>query len=106
MNAGAFDHPRASAWAAHVVAPDPTWVTLVALAACVLLVLIVLGLSLAGILRASGRDDDDGHGWGPGGGGPWPSPEGSDSPSGDLVWWPEFERQFAAYVSRQKANVK
>ena|ERR1700693_1637748 len=106
MSTAAFGHARASAWAAHAAPPAPTWVTFVALAAFVLLVLVVVGLAFVRIRRAGGRGDDDGHWWGPGGGGPrWPGPEGSDSPSGDLAWWPEFERQFAAYAATRKANV-
>jgi hypothetical protein len=48
--------------------------------------------------RGDGRDGDpgpEGGGGGPGGGGPdHPRPSGEDP-----VWWPEFERQFADYVT-------
>jgi hypothetical protein len=107
MSAAAFGHARASAWAAHAATPAPTWVTLVALATFVLFVLFVLGLALVGIRWVRGREDDDGHWWGPGGGGPHRlGPQGSDSPSGDLAWWPEFEHQFAAYLATQRANAR
>jgi hypothetical protein len=45
-----------------------------------------------------GSDDEDGGpGWG--GGGSRPSgPDGPREPGGEPAWWPEFERQFAAWV--------
>lgn len=56
------------------------------------------------------RDDDDiDSGWGGGGPGGRPGPDGrpgpgggSLEPEGGPVWWPEFERQFAAYVDRAR----
>ena len=67
-------------------------------------VALMVGLCLLGVVvtlimlfgqppteRQDGADGDSG----PGGGGPGgPSPEG-----GEPVWWPEFERQFADYVT-------
>ena len=48
--------------------------------------------------RRDGRDGDSG----PGGGGRGPGggrPDGPHPAGGDPVWWPEFERQFADYVT-------
>jgi len=67
---------------------------------------------LAAVLarRRNPRDEGDGDsGWGRGGPGGWgrggpdgPPWSGDDPhpPQGDPVWWPEFERQFAAYVGQ------
>jgi len=60
------------------------------------------------VRRQDPRDDGDGDsGWGRGrwgrggpGGPPW-SDDDPLLPHGDPVWWPEFERQFAAYVGRR-----
>jgi hypothetical protein len=46
-----------------------------------------------------GGDDPD-SGWGGGGGGGRPRPGGCPPQPGTPAWWPEFERQFAAYVDR------
>ncbi len=47
---------------------------------------------------ASGEDEDGEDQGGGGGGGTVPTPpRGSD---GSPAWWPEFERQFAAWVER------
>lgn len=43
------------------------------------------------------QEDEDGDPGSGGGGGPRP-PKRPPSPEGDPVWWPEFERRFAAYV--------
>ena len=77
------------------------------LAVWVLFVLVAVGLALLAIRRSRGRDDDDGQGRGPGGGGPRrPGPKEPDSPCGEPVCWPEFERQFAGYIATQKAKVR
>lgn len=98
---------RASAWAAHAVAPTPTWTILAAIGVSVLAVLFGFVLALLSIRRLGGRDGDDDSGAGPSGGGgpPRPGPNGSDSPRGDPLGWAEFDRQFAAYVATQKARV-
>jgi hypothetical protein len=76
--------------------------TFVVLAACALVVLVLLWLALVAI-HAPRHDDDDGHWWGWGGGGSRrPDPEGPRSPNRDPDWWPEFEQQFAAYVALQR----
>jgi hypothetical protein len=74
-------------------------------------VALMVGLCLIGVLlalmvvltrpptdRQDGADGDSG----PGGGGRGPGRGGRDGPppaGGDPVWWPEFERQFADYVT-------
>jgi hypothetical protein len=46
----------------------------------------------------SGGGDDPDSGWGGGGGGGRPGPGGGPpQPETGPAWWPEFERQFAAY---------
>jgi hypothetical protein len=107
MSAAPFGLARASAWAAHAGPAAPTWLTFVALAAAVVVVLFSLGLVLAGNRQPPRRDGDDDGGSGPGGGGPRrPGPDGDDPRGGDPAWWAEFERQFAAYVASQKASVR
>jgi hypothetical protein len=77
----------------------------------VVAVTLMVGLGLLAVLvtliivftepptdRSDGGDGDSG----PGGGGGGPGgrgPDGPESPGGDPVWWPEFERQFADYVT-------
>jgi len=76
-------------------------------------VVIPIGLVVLAALcarRLDRRDEGDGEsgdqggpgGWGRGGPGgpPWPD-QGPRLPNGDPAWWPEFERQFAAYVGQQ-----
>ena len=52
--------------------------------------------------RPSGEDDDGDSG--SGGGGGRRRPGRPPRPGGDPVWWPEFERQFAAYVRSPSAE--
>jgi hypothetical protein len=47
------------------------------------------------------QEDDDGDDSGSGGGGGPRRPTPPPQPGGDPVWWPEFERQFAAHVRSQ-----
>lgn len=65
------------------------WPAIVLVATLVLMV----GLSLWWLRR--GDDDDQDGGWGWGGGGS----EGSPPEPPEPAWWPEFEREFAAYVT-------
>lgn len=51
------------------------------------------------------QEDEDGDPGSGGGGGPRP-PEQPPSPGGDPVWWPEFERQFAAYLVSRPQHVQ
>jgi hypothetical protein len=64
----------------------------------VILAELALLLALFAMLSRWGDDDED-HGDDGGGGGP-PGRSGPPPPSddGDPDWWPEFEREFAAYV--------
>src|ERR671935_3193292 len=64
------------------------WPTVVLVA----LLLLWPALSVWFLRRHDDPDDSDGDG---GSGGPPPGPPKPDGPA----WWPEFERQFAAYVS-------
>lgn len=54
--------------------------------------------------RPEHRDDGDtDSGWGRGGPGGPPGPGGGPPPpESGPVWWPEFERQFAAHVERTR----
>jgi hypothetical protein len=63
----------------------------------VLVVACAITLALIGFLRSreQGHGDDES---GPGRGGP-ERPGGDPGPSGaDPAWWPEFQREFAAYA--------
>jgi hypothetical protein len=69
----------------------------------VLAAFVVCAPSLgAWVLRGCrlGGDDSEEDGNGGGGPGPGPSPPDSDPP-----WWPEFERDFAAYAEGLLARV-
>jgi hypothetical protein len=73
---------------------------------------VVVGLVLCGILllgalvppRPEHRDDGDtDSGWGRGGPGGPPGPgDGPPRPESGPLWWPEFERQFAAHVEHTR----
>ena len=93
--------------AAGVRGPAATsGLTLADLLGIVALVIIPIGIAVLTALwarRPDPRDDGEADsGWGRGGGGrpPWPG-DGPPRPSGDPVWWPEFERQFAQYVGER-----
>jgi hypothetical protein len=62
-------------------------------------VLVMFGLLALACRLASGDEGGEGDsGWGGGGGNIPPPPRGpvDEGP----VWWPDFERQFAAWVER------
>lgn len=88
----AFRHPTA-------VAGPPAWVAVAVLGATVL----AFVLAAAWVMSWSswdGQRGDDGDGE-DGGGGRRPDPPApSRPPDGEPVWWPEFEREFAAHVAR------
>ena len=63
--------------------------------AVVLAATLVLMLAISLWWLRRGDDDDQDEGWGWGGGGS----EGSPREPSDPAWWPEFEREFAAYVA-------
>jgi hypothetical protein len=55
--------------------------------------------------RLGEDDSDDGDGQGGGGQGRGPTPP-ARPPDSDPIWWPEFERQFAAHVQSQLTGVR
>jgi len=80
-------------------APPPSPVTVgFTIAVVISLLLVVLTVTVVVIVGLSnGHENDDGTDeGGPGGQGPKPPDLGPSDP--DPVWWPEFERQFAAHV--------
>ena len=52
----------------------------------------------------SGGDGDSGGNGGSGG--PPPDPQPPDPQPDGPSWWPDFEREFAAYVEREKESVR
>ncbi len=86
---------------AHVAGPS-SWVVLSVVGAT-LLVCLIAGVCLLvwSAHHWQPRDDSDDDG----GGGLHRDdpPPPITPPSGDPVWWPEFERQFAAYVAARAA---
>jgi len=93
--------------AAHRAAVTPAWQAAVAVAGAA--VLFVLGWIMLIVVVMRGADGESGgeddSGWGHGGGGSR-SPDAPRPPEGDPVWWPEFERQFAAHVERRQAGAR
>src|SRR5690242_17412441 len=66
---------------------------------------IVLWLTVASFRHRRLGGDDPSDGDGRRGGGPEPNPNPPDrSPDSGPVWWPEFERQFAAYVDSRRTK--
>jgi hypothetical protein len=107
VDAAAVGLTRAVGRAAHVAQHTPTWAIVVGVGLGVMVAMLWLALALVSNRQPPGREDDDDHGSGPGGGGPGPQdPDGGDAPGGAPVWWADFERQFAAYVSERKASVR
>jgi hypothetical protein len=82
------------------------WETALAIAVLIFLSLGALAIMSFGFVRQPrGRGGEDADS-GPGGGGPGRrGPGGPREPQGDPAWWPEFERQFAAYVVCRNAGV-
>ena len=70
-----------------------------AIATLVLVVAFSLFLVVISTRQPPRSDGDDNGGWGRGDGPKGPGPDGDHPPGGDPVWWPDFERQFAAYVA-------
>jgi hypothetical protein len=102
-DAVAVDLTGVAARTAHAT-HTPTWVIVLGIGLGVLLTLW-LGLALVRAWRPPGRGGDEDHGSGPGGGGPGRSgPRGGDPLGGAERWWPDFEREFAAYVSERHAS--
>jgi hypothetical protein len=93
---------RVAARTAHAT-HTPTWVIVLGIGLGVLLMLW-LGWALVSAWRPPGLEGGDDHGSGPGGGGPGrPGPHGGEPPGGAETWWPDFEREFSAYVSERYA---
>jgi hypothetical protein len=111
MPATAVGFARASAWAARSASTTPSWLAVVAVLACVLFAVCVVWLFAAGPGPHDRPDGEDNRGSGPGGGGRGPGgppssgPDGRTSPGDEPAWWPEFEREFAAYVAARTAGV-
>src|SRR5436309_16133136 len=84
--------PAVCAHSVSAHAGSGPWI-IVAVGGC-FLVIAVLG---AWLYSHDGPDDYEGHG---GSGGPPPEPPPPDGPT----WWPEFEREFAAYVAGKDEN--
>jgi hypothetical protein len=85
--------------------PTPTWATVLGIGLSLLFVMVWLGFALVSTRQPPGQEGDDDRGSGPGGGGPRrPGPGGGDAPGGTPTWWPDFERDFAAYVSERNAS--
>lgn len=85
--------------AARAAGATPVWTAVFVVLICALLIagLIAAVAGFRAELKSDGGDD----GSGPGGPGPdRPRPQDPGPGGGDPVWWPEFERQFAAYVNR------
>lgn len=77
----------------------PALIVLAAFVLAVTLTVVTVALlAWRGPRPSRGEDEADS---GPGGGGGPRRPGPPVSPGGDSSWWPEFERQFAAYVNSQ-----
>ena|SRR6516164_7162481 len=83
--------------AAHAAIGGTTYIVVTAVWAGVILALGVVFAVVVARHRPDPQDDegDSGHGGGGGRGPGWRPPSG-----GGPAWWPEFERQFAAYTER------
>ena len=106
MSVAAIELVRAASPRIHGATATAGWET--GLAVAVATLLVVGALTIAALVlphrrgQAGGEDADSG----PGGGGPGrQGPDGPRGPEGDPVWWPEFERQFAAYVVCRTAGI-
>jgi hypothetical protein len=80
------------------------WLGYVPVMSLFVLIVICVALACWSVRGSDGGADDsdeggrDGGGWG---GGPTPT---CPPPDADPDWWPEFERQFAAYVRDVRAR--
>lgn len=82
----------------HQPTAQAIWLVIAAAGSTALLAGLIIWL-LVRTGRSGGSDDDDGGG---GGGGTGRRPPRGPQPGG-ADWWPEFERQFAAYVAHRSA---
>jgi len=81
-----------------------TWAAFVGAGLSVLLTVFWLGFAFVSTRQPPGEEGDDDRGSGPSGGGPGRPGPGGDAPGGAPTWWPDFERDFAAYVSERNAS--
>lgn len=92
-------------WVERAADGPGSWVAYAVIAALMFVFLAVVLWACISIVRQwepHGDDRDDGDG---GGGQPRDPPSPPGPGNGDPDWWPEFERQFAAYASRQTTRV-
>ena len=88
-----------------VTAGSVMTIALAVLATLVVPLAIVLLAACLPIRPKRGDDDDTHSGWGRGGPGGPPRPDGGPpQPETGPVWWPEFERQFAAHIERARPS--
>ncbi|HZE05659.1 MAG TPA: hypothetical protein VE127_10570, partial [Solirubrobacteraceae bacterium] len=82
-----------------------SWVVYIAISAVLFLFLAGVVFVCVSIIRDTApRDDDTDEG--DGGGGQRRDPPSPPRPrDSDPEWWPDFEREFAAYVSRRLTRV-
>ncbi len=104
-------HLQVAAFAAHGARASAGSVTRASAIGAALIAVATLVVPFGGIVlfvacltpRHEPRDDgDDDSGSGGGPGGPRGPGGGPPKPEGGPAWWPEFERQFAAYVAHDR----
>lgn len=84
------------AWVLVVVVHGSVWMM-----AFTVSVFALSSVALGGAIHLATKEDEDRHDGGAGGA-PSPSPETPDGGGDDEpLWWPEFERQVAAYAARR-----
>jgi hypothetical protein len=92
---------RSAASIAHGATAAATWESGLAIGFAFLVMACVAAIVVLVPSQPPGDDGDEDGGFGPGGEGPGPRPpDAPREPDSDPEWWPEFEQQFAAYVSR------
>jgi hypothetical protein len=94
---------RGLAQAAHPAPHAPTLAIVAGILLAVLVPVFSLAVALVSNRQPPGRDGDDDQGSGPGGGPGRPGPDDGDAPGGAPAWWPDFEREFAAYAANRNA---
>lgn len=103
-------HMQAADFVAHgtAAARGPGLAAVVAAAAAFVVPLAIVLVIAWRWPQPGGRDDgrgDSGSGRGGPGGPPRPCP-GPPRPESGPTWWPEFERQFAAYVEKERRVIR
>jgi hypothetical protein len=99
-----LSHLHQGAPAAHAAtASDGSWVVgVVALGLIVVPFALLVVLACVRGARRRADDEDDDAGWGGGGGSRPTGPDSPPHPDDGLAWWPEFEREFAAWVEHTR----